>query len=333
MARIPGRGWLVDYFAFYHDVIDNPKLATLAPETFRFWVFVLCIGSRQSTRGSLPDVAEIAFRARVPLAEAEGHLNVLLARGLVSRSAGKLSITKWDDYQPKRYNSTERMRRHRAKVKAEQASKLASPPPCDVTVTSPVTSHCDAVTSPVTPNKEREKPPTEASASLASLKKQNPPTSAPPNPPAGDAAADAGKVVDVESAVAYTRAVLGDAAARVVEMADHEFHRHLDGRWDCFEAAVRSALQTTRPIRDVRKYLLSTARQFAHDGIPPEPVAMTPRPRSSARADPPLPLLVIEPEVRAAREHARARRKAEVEAQAQAQAQAMAKEGLTREQW
>ena len=89
-------------------------------------------------------------------------------------------------------------------------------------------------------------------------------------------------MTDVWQAVEFVRRELGEDAARAVEVLHEVVDRDVGGRWDCFEAAVRQARRSSRPIRDVRAYLIRVTKQFAFDGIPPEPVAIAP----PARADP-----------------------------------------------
>lgn len=116
-----------------------------------------------------------------------------------------------------------------------------------------------------------------------------------------------GTPTDVWQAVDLVRRELGDRAANAVEVLAEVVDRDVGGRWDCFAAAVRAARRSaeTKPIRDVRVYLIRLTKQFVHDGIPPEPVEVKPPPR----ADPAANVIVIDEATREFRRRAREGRK------------------------
>jgi hypothetical protein len=226
VARTPGTGgvWAVDYFRVYHDVIDNPKIACLPPETCRFLLFVWCIASRQPARdGVLPSATEIAFRARCSVAEAEGQLAALVSARLVTKSGGVFSVAKWNDFQPAGATNAERQRRHRQRKRNPQSEESAQSDPCNVTRNVTVTGR--DVTRNVTRNEiiEREKPPTESSSSSAAHPKTNPPSSAnPPHPPRGAARGVGGLDDDEPFAAPPEPAVDLDPVTLPPEVADVE---------------------------------------------------------------------------------------------------------------
>lgn len=115
------------WFRFYEDVIDDPKLMTLAPEAFRFWVQCLCLASHSPERGTLPTPDEIAFRTRTDPDQARALIDTLVSRKLiVSAADGSLSIYKWDHYQKPSDDAGAMKRRQRAR---SQASPPRPPSP------------------------------------------------------------------------------------------------------------------------------------------------------------------------------------------------------------
>lgn len=122
----------MNWFRFYHDVMDNPKLMRLPAESFRFWVILLCLASRSAVRGSLPDVEEIGFRTRTDLDQVRAHIDLFVARRLIEVTpSGGLIVSKWDEFQQKSDDSSPRKRRQRAGKKSAQS--ISSPKINDVT--------------------------------------------------------------------------------------------------------------------------------------------------------------------------------------------------------
>jgi hypothetical protein len=174
----------VHYFAFHDDVIDNPKVMSLPSETYRFWTLCLCIASRQTIRGTLPDVGEIAFRCRCSAAEAEGHLSALVTTGLIARARGELSVPKWDERQPYALQgSAARTRKYREAKKAAKSSQSLPHTKCDVTCDASDAA-CDATVTLI--EKDRALL-TERSSPLRHETGTNAPSVAPPHPPTGEA--------------------------------------------------------------------------------------------------------------------------------------------------
>ncbi len=127
-------------------------------------------------------------------------------------------------------------------------------------------------------NRERERLLTEFVPSFGDKTQSQTPTSSPPPP--------AGEVVDVGSAVRLVRDRLGEQAANAIEVMEAEVDRAVAGRWDCFAAAVKAVERSTKTIRNVRTYLITTTRQFAATGIPPDPVAIQKSPAESGAPPP-----------------------------------------------
>lgn len=124
------------WFRFYDDVMDNPKLMRIPPETFRFWVVLLCLANRSPVRGTLPDLEEIAFRSRVDVDQARAHIELLVSRRLIEATRGSTYIvSRWEEFQQASDDAASRKRRSR-----EQAKKATPKPPKKEVVTGHVTN-------------------------------------------------------------------------------------------------------------------------------------------------------------------------------------------------
>lgn len=89
----------MNWFRFYHEVVDDPKVQELSPDLFKAWVNLLCIGSQQDERGVLPELDKIRYRLRMTAHEALAMITALEAAGLIEDSGGVLSIHNWDGRQ------------------------------------------------------------------------------------------------------------------------------------------------------------------------------------------------------------------------------------------
>lgn len=256
----------VDYLHFYHSVLTKAKLRRLPAETYRCWTLLLICASSRRTRGTLPGPEDLAFATGYPDDELDSHLAILIDKHLIERSPdGALSVAKWHEYQP--LSGTERSRKSRTNNPKKRAAKPAQEAQADEKSVADRCMQRDATK--CNEQRERESAPTELVASIHSESQPQAPPAAPPPPPAGG-----GAVGDVAGAVRLVREVLGREAANAIEVQDAEVDRAVNGRWDCFAAAVRAAARSTRTIKNVRTYLIATTRQFAATGIPPDPVAL-----------------------------------------------------------
>jgi len=116
----------MQWFRFYHEALDDPKVQRLPGDLFKAWVNILCIASQQPERGTLPTVEDIAFRLRIDYQKAEDALLGLKRAGLleVNPETDNYVIHAWDDRQPLSdadSTATERKRRQRARNEQEQS--------------------------------------------------------------------------------------------------------------------------------------------------------------------------------------------------------------------
>lgn len=141
------------WFRIYDEMLDDPKVQMLSPELFRAWMNALCLASQNG--GTLPPMAQVAFRLRMSTADAQSRIDDLILAGLIDIRADKrLEPHNWSKRQWRSDDSADRVRRHRAQnVDKKPAAPLPDNgrAPCngDVTVTvTPPDSESDAETDP-----------------------------------------------------------------------------------------------------------------------------------------------------------------------------------------
>lgn len=133
MTRIMG-GW----FRLYNDAVDDPKIQRIEPSLFRSWVNLLCLASKNG--GRIP-TDEVGFRLRMSEHDALATISALVAAELLEyltiNGDRFLSPHNWAMRQPNRDSSKIRMRKMRARKKAENQTT-------ETDVTRHVTT-CDAL--------------------------------------------------------------------------------------------------------------------------------------------------------------------------------------------
>lgn len=123
------------WFRFYHEALDDPKVQTLDAETFRDWVNLLCLCCRLG--GELPKATQdIAFALRRSLDGCSTVLSRLADAGLLDRRNGgpngmHYAIHGWDKRQYKSDTSTDRVKRYRERYKNVTETPNATPPDTD----------------------------------------------------------------------------------------------------------------------------------------------------------------------------------------------------------
>ena len=127
----------MQWFRFYHDALDDPKVQMLTPELFRHWVNILCVASRETLRGTLPVTLQLAFQLRTDVVTCDAVLAELIERGLIDRlDDGRLAPHNWAGRQPDSDNGAERVRRHRETKRARNVTRNVTG---NVSVTPPDT--------------------------------------------------------------------------------------------------------------------------------------------------------------------------------------------------
>jgi len=106
----------MNWFRFYHDSLDNPKVQLLPANVFKTWINLLCLASKTNgQRGTLPSMDRVAFALRISQADAEAMTAALIDAGLIDRADDGLVMHDWGDFQYVSDNSTERVKRFRGR--------------------------------------------------------------------------------------------------------------------------------------------------------------------------------------------------------------------------
>lgn len=117
-------GCQVKWFRFYHEALDDPKVQRLSGPLFKGWINLLCLASRQESRGNLPPTPQISFGLRISEERTLFLLEELAARGLLDRDEDLFCIHNWDARQFESDDVTARTQRFR-----ERSRNVAENPP------------------------------------------------------------------------------------------------------------------------------------------------------------------------------------------------------------
>lgn len=99
------------WFRFYNEVLNDPKVQKLNGDTFKQWVNLLCLTSAND--GALPPIPDVAFALRLSDKEATDLLQSFHKAGLLDRKGPVYSPHNWDVRQFKSDVSTSRVKRFR----------------------------------------------------------------------------------------------------------------------------------------------------------------------------------------------------------------------------
>lgn len=101
------------WFRFYDDVINDPKALKLSDRTFRIWVGMLCLASKND--GVLPSFEDMVISLRVRADKLQPELEKLIAAGLLDHDDRGITPHNWSARQYISDSSAERVKRHREK--------------------------------------------------------------------------------------------------------------------------------------------------------------------------------------------------------------------------
>lgn len=116
----------MQWFRFYGDALNDPKVQSLSGEQFKFWVNLLCIASKHE--GTIK-ISDLPFMLRDTEATINRHITDLKAASLLvgcNQSSDHVAPYQWNKRQYKSDTSLERTKRYRDRLR-------------DVTVTPPDT--------------------------------------------------------------------------------------------------------------------------------------------------------------------------------------------------
>jgi hypothetical protein len=103
----------MNWFRFYHEALDDPKVQRLPGDTYKAWVNLLCLASRSGKRGYLPSVEDIGFALRISTDAAQALVDDLSGRGLIDDTPDGLMPHNWPERQKRSDTSAERVARYR----------------------------------------------------------------------------------------------------------------------------------------------------------------------------------------------------------------------------
>lgn len=104
----------MEWFRFYHEAVDDPKVQRLAPVLFKHWVNLLCLASRNAERGTLPSVADLAFGLRLSEPKISAILVELVGAKLLDREGETFRMHGWAGRQKRSDDVTARVNKYRA---------------------------------------------------------------------------------------------------------------------------------------------------------------------------------------------------------------------------
>lgn len=105
----------MNWFRVYHDIIDDPKVLSL-PRAARWHIVELfAVTSRQTLRGSLPSLKELAIHMRLSLRKTKEVIQLMIDHGFIDESedGSTLAIHGWDKRQFKSDDVNDRVKRFR----------------------------------------------------------------------------------------------------------------------------------------------------------------------------------------------------------------------------
>lgn len=103
----------MEWFRFYHEVVDDPKVQRLHPILFKHWINILCLASRNSERGVVPCVADLAFGLRLSESKVRAICVELISSELIERDGDQLRMHGWSKRQKRSDDVTPRVNKHR----------------------------------------------------------------------------------------------------------------------------------------------------------------------------------------------------------------------------
>jgi hypothetical protein len=109
----------MEWFRFYDEALDDPKVQKMPATLFKYWVNLLCLANRGTPRGALPPIGDIAFALRIDDETAEKLMLELRKRDLIEDVEGLTYPHNWNARQFKSDNTTARVNEWRKQRKNE----------------------------------------------------------------------------------------------------------------------------------------------------------------------------------------------------------------------
>jgi|GEM_PF-6888354 len=117
----------MDWFRFYTNVVEDPKVQCLDGDTFKGWVNVLCLAAKNE--GIVPDESALSFHLRMDVIGIRSLVDRLRIATLIDpikggRNGKRYAVHGWSKRQYKSDTSTARVKRFR-----ERSKTVAVTPP------------------------------------------------------------------------------------------------------------------------------------------------------------------------------------------------------------
>lgn len=124
----------MQWFRFYNEALDDPKIQKLDGETFKAWINLLCLCARND--GLPHSVNDIAFALRLDFHGCSTVLSRLADGGLLDRLNGgangmHYAVHGWDKRQYKSDTSTDRVKRFRERSSNATETVIETAPDTD----------------------------------------------------------------------------------------------------------------------------------------------------------------------------------------------------------
>ncbi len=114
----------MNWFRFYTNSLNKPKVQKLPPELFKAWVNLLCVASVHG--GTFPSSADIAFELRCSEGSVDDWMGSLIAHRLIDETTQGLRPHDWEEHQYPSDSSTERSRKFRQRQRKQQGNVAAT---------------------------------------------------------------------------------------------------------------------------------------------------------------------------------------------------------------
>ncbi len=269
------------WFRLYHEARNDAKLRSLTDAQFRVWFNLICLAAERSEDGTITDLTE----SRIAVEAAGGGLDLLRSTCEALMALEIITLDRNEDVTPcntpkgvtGRYKALQgvtitflsfKKRNHRKPCESknrvrERVAKHRKTKTYERSKNGNTLSNA-----PVTPPLSRED--SEQQQAAADLK------AALASGPAESPLAEGGSLA---ACIEVARTLFGPEAARSVEANGPDINRNLQGRFDCYAAALRKvhadqAKPKAQPVRNLHSLAVNIAKRLIREGIPPEPVTV-----------------------------------------------------------
>ena len=104
----------MQWFRFYSEVLNDPKVQTLPSPIFKIWVNCLCVAANSGTpNGTIGTIEDVSFALRETKDSVSSAFRTLEQLGIIVTVDETFHIAQWKKRQFKSDTSTERVKQHR----------------------------------------------------------------------------------------------------------------------------------------------------------------------------------------------------------------------------